>query len=206
MTTQFEQAPRAAFRYWYDDGLVEIGTGLLFLTLSALFAVEGLAPAGSLPAGFSAFGLPVILLGGMVVVGLALRWLKERLTYPRTGYVAYSRTRPIRKVLAGVIGGLVSLSLVVALASRPEWLAALPALQGAAVAAVCILLGYRMGALRLAAQGLVALAAGLIASFTGLETYVGTAVVFGAVGLASLISGTLVLAYYLRTTTPSAEA
>ena len=48
MTTQFEQAPRAAFRYWYDDGLVEIGTGLLFLTLSALFAVEGLAPAGSL--------------------------------------------------------------------------------------------------------------------------------------------------------------
>ena len=56
MIAQVEQAPRRAFRYWFDDGLVEIGVDLLFLALMALFAVEGLAPDGSAWSGFSPSG------------------------------------------------------------------------------------------------------------------------------------------------------
>jgi hypothetical protein len=206
MQSEIAQAPRRTAGYWYADGLVEIGTGLLFLLLAALFAVEGLAPAGSLPASFSAFGLPVIVVGGMVVAGLALRALKQRFTYPRTGYVAYPRTRPIRKVLAAVIGGTVSLLLVLLLMDRPAWLTALPALQGAAVAAVWFLMGYRTGVTRLAAHGLLALLAGVAASLAGWATWLGTSVVFGTIGLGSLVSGVFVLSHYLRTTTPqSAE-
>lgn len=200
MNPVIEVAPRRAARYWYEDGLVEIGAGLLFLLLAGLFAVEGLAPAGSLPPWFSAFGLPVIVLGGMIVLGLALRTLKQRLTYPRTGYVAYPPTRPIRKALAGIIGGVVSLLLVLLLLSHPEWLAALPAVQGAVVAAVWLLLSIRMGVPRMAVQGLLALGAGVIVSLIGLGTSLGTAVVFGAIGLGSLISGTFVLSRYLRMT------
>jgi hypothetical protein len=205
MNPTIEVAPRRATRYWYEDGLVEIGSGLLFLLLAGLFSVEGLAPAGSLPPWFSALGLPVIVLGGMIVLGLALRALKERLTYPRTGYVAYPPTRPLRKVLAGVIGGVVSMLVVLVLLSHPEWLTAMPAVQGAVVAAVWFLLSYRMGVPRMAIQGLLALVAGVLVSLAGLQTSLGTAAVFGAIGLGSLISGAFVLARYLRTTAPPAE-
>lgn len=204
MNTVIENAPRRAVRYWYDDGLVEIGVGLLFLLLAALFAVEGLAPAGSLPAWFSALGLPVLLLGGMIVLGLSLRAVKERLTYPRTGYVAYPRKHPARKWLAGVIGGVVSLLLVLFLAARPDWMVALPALQGAAFAVVLLLLGYRSGVPRLAVQGLLAIVAGLIVSLAGVGTSIGTALVFGSIGLASLTSGAFVLGRYLCATLPPA--
>lgn len=205
MEAQIAQATRRTTRYWYDDGLVEIGTGVLFLLMAGLFAIEGLAPSGSLPALFSALGLPALLLIGMVVLGLALRAAKRRLTFPRTGYVDYPQTRPIRKVLAGLVGGVVSLLLVLGLTTRPEWLTALPALQGALIAVVWVLLSFRTGALRMAGQGLVALAAGLVASFAGLDPEVGAAVVFGAVGLSALVSGALALTHYLRTTSPPAQ-
>jgi len=204
MISQVEAAPRRAARYWFDDGLVEIGVGLLFLLMAAMFALEGLVPAGRLPAAFSALWLPVILLGGMLVLSVALRAVKQRLTYPRTGYVSYPHTRPVRKVLAGIIGGLVSMGLVLLLARRPEWLTALPALQGGVVALVWFVLSYRIGAWRLTAVGLLALGAGLIASFAGLTTSIGAALVFGTAGWASLVSGALVLAHYLRTTAPPA--
>jgi hypothetical protein len=206
MNTAIESAPRRAVHYWYDDGLVETGVGLLFLLLAALLAVEGLAPAGSLPPLLSALGLPIVILGGMFVLGLLVRTVKERLTYPRTGFVSYPRKHPQRKWVAGVIGAVVGLLLVLFLAARPDWMIALPALQGAAVAAVMLLLSYRSGVLRLAAQGLLALGAGLVVSFASVETSIGTAAVFGAIGLGSLISGAFVLAHYLRTTTPPAEA
>jgi hypothetical protein len=207
MNPVIEVAPRRAARYWYEDGLVEIGAGLLFLLLAGLFAVEGLAPAGSLRPWFFALGLPVIVIGGMIVLGLALRALKQRLTYPRTGYVAYPPTRPIRKALAGIISGVVSMLLVLLLLSHPAWLTVLPSVQGAVVAAVWFLLSIRMGVPRMAVQGLLALGAGVIVSLIGLETSLGTAVVFGAIGLGSLISGAVVLARYLRTTAlPAGEA
>ena len=206
MEPRIVQAPRRTAGYWYADGLVEIGTGLLLLLMAAMFALEGLAPAGSLPAGFSALWLPLILLGGMLLLSLVLRAVKQKLTYPRTGYVAYERTRPARKVLAGVIGGLVSLALVLLLASRPEWLTALPAVQGGVVALVWFFLSYRIGVWRLAWVGLVSLAAGLAASLTALPPSIGAAAVFGTTGLASLVSGVLVLAHYVRTTSPPAGA
>jgi len=205
MESRIVQATRRTTGYWYADGLVELGTGLLLALMAAMFALEGLAPSGRLPAGFSALWLPLILLGGMLLLSLVLRAVKHRLTYPRTGYVAYEHTRPARKMLAGVIGGLVSLALVLLLASRPEWLTALPAVQGGVVALVWFFLSYRIGAWRLTVVGLLTLGAGLIASFAGLTTSIGAAVVFGTAGLASLVSGALVLAHYLRTTVPPAE-
>ncbi|MCJ7678612.1 MAG: hypothetical protein MUO35_12935 [Anaerolineales bacterium] len=206
MIAQVEHAPRSAFRYWFDDGLVEIGVGLLFLALMALFAVESLAPAESLPAGFSAFGLPVIVIGGMIVLGLALRVIKERLTFPRTGYVAYPRPAPTRRILAGVIGAGVSLVIVWLLAARPSLQLALGALQGAALAIVFLALSLRTGLLRLAIPGFAALAAGLVATFASLQSSQGSAITFGAAGATTLLTGSLVLAHYLRTTAPPAEA
>jgi hypothetical protein len=204
MITQVEQAPRRAVRYWFDDGLVELGTGLLFLLLSALFAVEGLAPAGSLLEGVSAFSLPALVIGGMIVLGLALRAVKERLTFPRTGYVAYPQPGPVRRVLAVVIGAGVSLAIVWLLAARPSLQLALGALQGAVLAVVFLALSLRTGLIRLAFPGFFALGGGLAATSWGLGASLGSALAFGSAGVAALLSGAMVLARYVRTTSPPA--
>ncbi len=206
MDTAIEHAPRRAVGYWFDDGLAEIGTRLLFLLLAAMFALEGLAPAGSLPVGFTAFGLPVVVIGGMIVLGLALRAVKERFTFPRTGYVAYPRPAPARRILAGVIGAGVSFGLVLLLAARPSLQAALAALQGAALAVVWLAFSLRTGLVRMAVLGFVALGAGLVATFAGLQSSLGSALTFGVAGASALLTGALVLAHYLRTTAPPAEA
>ncbi len=204
MISQVEAAPRRAVRYWFDDGLAEIGAGILFLALAALFAVEGLAPTGSLLESFSALGLPLVILGGMAVVGLGLRSLKQRLIFPRTGYVAYPRTRPIRKVVAAVIGAAVSMALVWLLAARPSLQMALGVLQGAALSIVFLALSARTGLIRLAVLGLVALGGGLAATYLGLGASLGSSLAFGAAGVAALVSGALALSPYLRTTVPPA--
>ncbi len=205
MIGQMEAAPRRAVRYWFDDGLAEIGIGLLFLALAGLFAFEGLAPADSLAASIPALGLPLVIIGGMLVVGLAVRAAKERLTYPRTGYVAYPIAGPARRVLAGVIGAGVSLAIVWLLAARPNLQLALGALQGVALAIVFLALSLRTGLVRLAMVGFVALGGGLAATSFGLGASFGSALAFGASGVTVLLGGALVLARYLRTTAPPTE-
>lgn len=204
MISQLEAAPRRAVRYWFDDGLAEIGGGLLFLAIAALFAVEGLAPADSLPASFSALGLPIVILGGMAAVGFAVRALKQRLTFPRTGYVAYPKPGPMRRVLAGVIGAGVSLAIVWLLAARPSLESALGAIQGAALAVVFLALSLRTGLARLAVLGLLALGGGLGATYLGLGASLGSALAFGAAGVAALLSGAWALSHYVRITAPPA--
>lgn len=195
MDPHLDHAARRSIRYWYDDGLAEIATGLLFLLLAALYATEGLA---HLSPSFSALGLPILVLGGMLVFGCLVRVIKQRLTYPRTGYVSYPRKQPARKWLAAVLGGLGSLLLAMFLASGQT--AIYPAFAGAAIAIVLWLFGYRSGLVRLAVQGLLGVAAGVITSLAGAEMWLGAAIVFGLTGLASLLCGISVLARYLRTT------
>ena len=92
------------------------------------------------------------------------------------------------------------------LAARPSLQLALGALQGAALAIVFLALSLRTGLLRLAIPGFVALAAGLVVTFASLQSSQGSAITFGVAGATTLVSGSLVLAHYLRTTAPPAEA
>jgi len=148
----------------------------------------------------------VVIIGGMAVLGLALRAVKERLTFPRTGYVAYPRPAPARRILAGVIGAGVSLAIVWLLAARPSLQLALGALQGAALAIVFLALSLRTGLVRMAVLDFVALGAGLVATFAGLQSSQGSAITFGVAGATTLLIGSLVRAHYLRTTALPAEA
>ncbi|MCJ7676640.1 MAG: hypothetical protein MUO35_02825, partial [Anaerolineales bacterium] len=99
-----------------------------------------------------------------------------------------------------------SLVVVLLLAARPNWQAALAALQGAALAVVWLAFSLRPGLVRMAVLGFVALGAGLAATFAGLQSSQGSAITFGVAGATTLLSGSLVLAHYLRTTAPPAEA
>jgi hypothetical protein len=83
-----QQAAHTAERYWYEDGYVNIFTGLYFLAFS-LMSYAGM-PSYARHDKHSRLYWIAYLIG--ISVGAwsrpLIKWLKERITYPRTGYAA----------------------------------------------------------------------------------------------------------------------
>lgn len=205
MRREIDRVQQRTWRYWYEDGVVEIAAGGIFLLLGLLFLVEGIAPAGSLPASFSAIGLPVVLIGGMWLAGRIVAAVKARLTYPRTGYVAYSQPARARRLATGIVAVVVGALVAGLLTRAPATLAWVPLLQGLIVGAALLYFGQRIGLTRFFVLALVSALAGVAASLAGLGESLGDAAYFGAMGVALLVSGGLTLRTYLSRTQPPAE-
>jgi hypothetical protein len=198
-----ERALRRTRGYWYEDGLSEIALGLIFAAIGLLFWAEG---AGRVTAGLSSLGLLAIVIGGSLLGRWAVAAAKERLTYPRTGYVAYRRERSQHRRLAtGLIAGGVSALVAFLTIGHPASLAWLPALQGLLGGGALLYGGAWLGLRRYWALALCSAAAGLACSLAGLGDLLGSGVFFLALGLAIAVSGLATLILYLRRTAPAAE-
>ncbi len=208
MSNNVDRAIQRTRRYWYDDGLTEIGAGLIFLALGALFLTEALAPRGSLPRNFSAVGIVALVAGGMWLVNWGVRLAKNRITFPRTGYVQYRRQprTPQRRMAVGALAFCVAI-LVSALlrTTSPTSLAWIPMLQGIFIGAFILYVGYFVGLTRFYLLAILSLVAGSAISLSGFGDTLGNALYFGVLGVALLLSGAIALAAYLHQTTPSEE-
>ena len=96
---------RRVRRYWVEDGLAETVIGLGFLLIATVIALGVCFPA---PFWGAVKGAVIIL----TVVGgrWAIQRLKWRITYPRTGYVAYPRRHTTRQ--RWLIAIVISLSFI----------------------------------------------------------------------------------------------
>jgi hypothetical protein len=191
-------------RYWYVDGLTELATGTLFLVLSLFYIIIGLIGPGSTAGWLETFGVPAIILIG----GLAGRWgvsrLKERLTYPRTGYVAYRDSRIRLKVLSVLIALLVSALFVGAMFFlKIVWLdKAIPTV----IAAILIaFVGQNYGLRRFYWLAVYILLLGLPMTLLQLSDMYMLALFVGGCGLGFLVSGGITLRNYLRAVRLPAE-
>ncbi len=193
------QIGRRAQRYWYDDGIVEMGFGALLGAVGLLFAIESVAPAGSLPPSFSALALPVIVIAGMVALRFGVRAAKESLTYPRTGYVEYKRRSPARRKAAFAAAVSIAVFVVVTVSG---WSAttALAALQGLVLALVLMAFGSRLGISRFYVVAILTLLAGAAAEVLALGDSGGTALVYAGCGVALVVSGAVTFSSYLKRT------
>lgn len=93
MSTNIKEPIRRTQAYWYVDGLVEMGTGFTFLLLGIVLILESVAPADSRQANILSFLRNAIIIGGTIGTGLLIKFIKQRLTYPRTGYIAYPQPK-----------------------------------------------------------------------------------------------------------------
>jgi hypothetical protein len=156
MTDNISYLTRRARGYWYADGLAEIGSGILLMLLSIPYLLWGLAPQGSAMAKLASSGKDVVLLLGLVVLFMIVQGIKQRSTYPRTGYV--EDQRPGRKQILtasiiGVAGVLVFAGLMIAgILLFPVFrlglfniLAYLPTIFGFIFALIQVVLGFRTG-------------------------------------------------------------
>lgn len=154
-------------RYWFVDGLAEMSVGLTFCLMILFYRVaEGLRPEWlRLPA--FVLGAPLVILSCTWALGKIVRSLKERVTYPRTGYISYPRRqgnqRWKRVMLSATLGlavGAVTSLLSSSMAPIYQLL-----FFTALVACVYIYIAYSMGLKRfyllavgtLALQGLIQL-------------------------------------------------
>ncbi|KPL80126.1 hypothetical protein ADN00_01825 [Ornatilinea apprima] len=207
MNDPVQQMMKKTQRYWYVDGLAEIGAGALILLLGLLYLVVGWLPWQGVKAILLGLGMPVLLLGGMVGVRAWVNRAKQRLTYPRTGYVEYRRPKTARRWLVLLLSGVVSATTIALLINFMPLLGErfVMALTGLLVFAGMSYLAYQVNLWRFLLVGAAALAGGLLASLLNIPDPFNSALFFGVFGAAWLVSGGLTLRAYLASSTPAEE-
>jgi hypothetical protein len=176
MDGQIDQAMKRARGYWFVDGFTEIIAGGLLVLLGGVLLLHGIAPLNSFIAQFGSVAgdVTIIKVFGIIAAILILWWLKNRFTYPRTGFVRGKRV-PAAQMLtfAGktiLVLILPMLALVAAflfvpsvrglLFSMPAWF---PAGLGVILAVLTILAGEWMGLRRFRLLGIWILLTGIAA-------------------------------------------
>ena len=205
MKSEIDTVIQRTQRYWYVDGLGEIAVGLLLLFFGLSFALFDLVQNETLSMAL-AVGQPFVFLLLWWLGGKAVRYFKERLTYPRTGYVALPRKKkPLSRLIlaaliAAVVGGLVGLLQAVSSNSQLVMPVAVALLLAFSVA----LIARRFGLLRFYLLAGYTFLLGLLAVLLPLSETQQNVFIFSMFGLGWAVSGAVTLARYLGSTQPPA--
>ncbi|MBE3112001.1 MAG: hypothetical protein IMZ46_16100 [Acidobacteria bacterium] len=195
-----EKIEKRTVQSFYDDGLTEISLGLIFLLLGGYFFAQAAAPEGSaLSSALSVLFVLVIVSSGFLVARI-LRFLKRRITYPRTGYVAFKKKElsPKRRVATMIIGGIIGGSLAALYGLSPSLKTLFPALNGILFAIAVLLFANKVGLIRFYILAAVSAVIGLAVTAAGVGDVKGVSLYYGLFGAAVIISGLASLAIYLR--------
>jgi hypothetical protein len=203
-----KQVEQRVKRYWYTDGIAELASGGMFLLLGIYFAAQGFLEEGSLISVILQISLMLVMIGGAFGVRWVVNTLKARLTYPRTGYVEYrvneKEVRVRRYVVAGVAMVIAIVSIL--LVDRIRNLDSMALISGLLVGIIFIALrGKSSGLKRFYVLGGLAIALGIVLSFSNLSQAYNLGLFYGLLGIVILISGGLVLRRYLAENPPQLE-
>jgi len=153
--------------------------------------------------------LVLVLLGGIWLANSVVRKLKEKVTYPRTGFVAYRRNgkskRGWRAAVGLIVGGLVAALTTVLVTVPFPGMDVLPVLTGIVMGIVLGIIAWRVGLIRIYLLAAVCLLLGFGLGFAGLMNDLGLAAFYGGLGFLSLAAGGLTLGRYLRQNPKSPE-
>lgn len=202
MTTDpLRNAEKRAMRYWYADGTFEFSFGGMCLLLAAYFYAEHLL-TGTWVAPMMIAVFLLVMLGGGFLINRLVTAFKERITFPRTGYVAFRRPTGAaywkRLLLLTALSAGVAALLVWLLMQQPagfDWTAAVTGLLFSAIVAC---LGIAFGMPRFFAYAAISLALGLVVGWRNWSENFGLTVFYGLLGSGLLLLGSLSLWKYLR--------
>lgn len=191
-------------RYWYVDGLAEIGGGVVILSLGILFGISGMLADEKLKGLLTGIGQPVLIIGLSLLVRWIVARLKERITYPRTGYVAYRRPEPRRRISGILLAILFAAGIGLLVYISRNWLDLqwLPAITGVFAGLLILIIAMRIRLLRFYLLALFTLAVGIATAWLKLTEPYDSTLFFCGLGLGWIFSGAVTLIRYLRSTTP----
>ncbi len=184
------------------DGLPEIAIGVILLTTSFLIWLEVHYPPGSFA--HKASGLGIMLLVAPMIGGSqwAIKWLRRRFLIEKVGYVELKPVPRKLLIVVACVAFLVSAAIVWSVYRR-----ALPP-NGWMVAGVGIIWGCLAvfaGRLpRFVFGGILMAATGIFLGFSGVSFEMGSFILYGSMGILSLVSGCVALLHFIRM--PNEEA
>ena len=203
-----EKIEKRTVRSFYEDGLFEIALGAVFLLLGGYFFAQTAAPKGSAIEGALSILFVLVIGSSAFLASRILRFFKRRITYPRTGYVAFKKKEPSpkRRIAAAVTGGLMGASLAALYGLSPSVRTLLPALNGILLAVVVLLIANKIGLIRYYVLAAVSVVIGFAVTAAGIGDTKGISLYYGLFGAAVTVSGLAALFVYLkRSPRPAAE-
>ncbi len=190
--------------YWFVDGLPEIGTGSVITLMGVLFYILTQVPQGSAWVWIIGTGQPIIILGALFIASRIVRYFKERITFPRTGYVSYPKPKVDSRIKRGLLAAVVaaSVSLLITLLSGKLEPRYVPLFIDTLSCLAIVTGGFNYGLKRFYVLGVVALLTGFVLYLLNLPQEINSALIFISFGLSFIISGVITLNHYLNTTEP----
>jgi hypothetical protein len=178
------------------DGLPEIAVGIIFLTIAGLMGLLVVFQPGSF--GYKASALGMMLLFPTMALGSqwAIKQVRRRFLIGKVGYV---ETKPVNRKRFGFVFSLAFAIAVAAVFAAYRglfppagWILAGTGIFGGALAAFAGRLPrYVIG-------GAIMAATGILLAIARVSLEMGFTVLYGLMGLLSLISGCVVLLFFLR--------
>lgn len=199
----FKAVEKKTERYWFEDGFWEIGFGLVNILLAGFYLLaERLKPG----AGWLLLIQMIVIVGAFLGMGRLVKFLKERITYPRTGYVTYRKPATSARIKRVILTGLLAAAMgaIVGAAASVKLLQNTTALVAAIMlAGALVYLGYRFGLARLYLLASLTVLLGFVFSLLALPDLLVTSGFFAGFGLLLIVSGGVTLWVYLAHSTPT---
>jgi hypothetical protein len=179
-----------------QDGLPEIAIGLIFLTTAALQWLQVAFPFGSFVYKYAALGLGILVPALILGSQWAIKTVRRKFLIERVGYVELKAVN--RKLFWTVFGiaFLVACAMTFAIAARSvpprSWLLATTGLSGG------ILSVYAGRLPRYVIGGVLMAAIGIVLGLIRISVEAGFTILFGFMGLLSLVSGCVVFSLFMR--------
>jgi hypothetical protein len=203
MDKELDRFKKDTIRYWFEDGLSDIVIGSLFFIVGGLTVLQGLLEPGSALTGFYGMLIFVVILAGTPLSRRLIRTLKERFTYPRTGYIAYKAPSSLQRIVSLILAIIFSIIvLLLVIASSLSQITWLPTILGIMLAAILSLIGYRNAVIRYQLMAVGVAGIGFLLSLFNAVEWLSIGIMLSSCGLALMLSGLITLFRYLHNTQP----
>jgi len=189
-------------RYWYIDGLPDIVFGSILLLLALYFYMKTVLPPESTLANMLTVGFVLLIVGCGWIGGRIINYFKERLTYPRTGYVSYPKPKTSHRMVTGIVAALIAFMLTALIATSPGSLFLIPTLMGVLIGLAMLYFGSKIGLMRYYLYAALSALIGIGLSWTHISSDLSGAVYYFVMGLVLLVTGVFTLWNYLHQTKP----
>jgi uncharacterized membrane protein len=195
MSNPIQEIQKQTYRYYYQDGLVELAVGILFLVIGLdTYLISSLSPGS--PSAIAAWiALPILTVAGIFGVQRFVKSFKERHVHHRTGYIEYVPKRnPYRWVITG--GGL---ALILAVILLPyDWVQKGSVAGGTLLFIILASIGIQVDLKRLIVIGGLSLIIGVGFALSSLSDNASLAATIAAAGLILILTGSFSFRKYLN--------
>jgi len=207
MLINIEDVLRNTRRYWFIDGLSEITGGVIIIIIALSYRFVFLMQDSLTRTMLLLIGQPALILLSTYFARKFIMILKEKITYPRTGFLKFRAVKPNKRIqrilLVILIAGGVSIFISFMASMIPDRF--LPVISSIFIAAYSWILGYFNGVRRFYLIAILIVIFGAFISWVNLNGSLPYIYLLSGIGAIWMIAGGWTLIRYMRQTKPVQE-